>query len=99
MAKTVKMCDMSIAVATKVFEMLNDGKVRVKAPSDDGLCTCYFIVTDVEPKDLTYPEGWYYAKGAFRNKHQSTTGFYEEAIMLTTSNKLWKESARYCTFD
>ena len=98
MAKTVKMCDMPIVVATKVFEMLNPGKVRVKVPGD-GWCTRYFIVTDVEPKDLTYPEGWYYAKGTFRNKHQSTTGFYEEAIMRTSDGEFWKKNATYCTLD
>ena len=98
MAETVKMCDMNIAVSTKVFEMLNQGKVRVKRPGED-FCTHYFIVTDVEPKELIYPEGWYYAKGAFRNKHMSTTGMYQEALMQTTSGKFWKNMATYCTLD
>ena len=97
-AKTVKMCDMPIEVATKVFEMLNPGKVRVKVP-DGRLCVRYFIVTDVEPKDLTYPEGWYYAKGYFRNKHKSTTGAYHEVIMRTSDGERWSKSATYCTLD
>lgn len=98
MAKTVKMCDMPIAVATKVFEMLNPGIVRVQVP-DYVLITRYFIVTDVEPKDLTYPEGWYYAKGAFRNKHLSSTGMYEESRMRTSNGEYWKQKATYCTLD
>jgi len=77
MARTIKMCDMPIAIAAKTFEMLNPGKVHVNVQETE----C-FIVTDVHPDDLTYPEGWYFAKGAFRNKHTSTTGIYQEAPML-----------------
>lgn len=98
MAKTVKMCDMPIALSIKVFEMLNSGKIQVKKPGED-FCTQYQIVTDVEPKDLTYPEGWYYAKGAFRNKHMSTTGMYQEARMRTSSGESWREKATYCTLE
>ena len=97
-AKTVKMCDMSIAVATKVFEMLNNGKVVVKRPGE-GYCAYYIVVTDVEPSDLVYPEGWYYAKGSFRNKHMSTTGFYGEANMVTSKGEFWGHRAKYCTKD
>lgn len=98
MAETVKMCDMNIAISTKVFEMLNLGKVHVKRPGEN-FCTNYIIVTDVEPKDLIYPEGWYYAKGNFRNKHMSTTGIYQEAYMMTSSGKRWTNLATYCTLD
>ena len=98
MAETIKMCDMSIAVATKVFEMLNPGRVHVKKPGDDW-CTRYFIITDIEPKELIYPEGWYYAKGAFRNKHTSTNGYYSEAVMRNSQGDFWKERARYCTWE
>ena len=97
-AKTVKMCDMSVDIASRVFEMLNPGKVRLLVPGDNnGMCTAYLIITDVEPKELTYPEGWYYAKGCFRNKHQSTTGFYGEVIMVTSEREFWKNIAIYCT--
>ena len=97
MSETVKMCDMPISIAAKVFEMLNPGKVTVMNP--DLIRTRYFIVTDVEPKNLIYPEGWYYAKGCFRNKHQSTTNFYEEAVMKKCNDMLWKNLATYCTMD
>ena len=66
------MCDMSKEIAGKVFQMLNGENVRLKETNS------FFgtiIITDVEPMNLIYPEGWYYAKGTFRNKHQSTTGF------------------------
>ena len=93
-SKFVKMCDMPIEVATRVLEMLNPGKVR-------GGCSPLgmerIILTDVEPKDLTYPEGWYYAKGSFRNKHMSTNGKYQETPMLKNSGKAWGDCAFYCT--
>ena len=94
MATVVKMCDMDLHIATKVFEALNPGKVKiVNTPFTT------FILTDIEPKDLVYPEGWYYAKGYFRNKHMSTTGLYSEVSMRTEGGASWSEKARYCTLD
>ena len=94
MTKTVKMCDMNKVVAGKVFEMLNGDKVHLE--KGRSWFSCY-IVTDVEPKNLTYPEGWYYAKGAFRNKHTSTTGIYEEVPMKKANGESWGDLAKYCT--
>lgn len=96
MAKTVKSCDFNGTIATKVFEMLNPSYVRVK------INVPFYgraIVTDVEPKDLVYPEGWYYAKGFFRNKHTSSTGAYDEILMLKSNGKLWGNIATYCTLE
>lgn len=96
MAKTVKMCDMSKAIATKVFKMLNGSNVHLKETCD------YFgtiIVTDIEPKNLVYPEGWYYAKGSFRNKHTSSTGIYDEVRMEKSNGTSWEDIANYCTHD
>ena len=90
MAQTVKMCDMDGNIATIVFKMLNYGKVSLKEQGR-------LIVTDIEPKDLIYPEGWYYAKGNLRNKHNTTTGRYEEIPMVKSNGDSWLESARYCT--
>ena len=95
-AKVVKMCDMPVGIAASVFEMLNQGKVQLKK-NDVFLST--IIVTDVEPKDLIYPEGWYYAKGRFRNKHMSTTGMYSEVIMRKSDGTFWGNLAMYCTID
>ena len=91
-ARVIKMCDMPIEVALKVFTMLNSGKVRV-------IGNRFFVITDEEPKNLVFPEGWYYAKGSFRNKHKSTTGMYEEAMMKKSSGEFWKNSANYCTLE
>ena len=94
MSKSVKMCDMSAMIAAKVFKMLNGDSVHLKESFGR-----VKIVTDVEPKDLVYPEGWYYAKGTFRNKHMSSTGFYDEVRMEKSSGQSWDEIANYCTLD
>lgn len=87
MAATVKMCDMSINVAIKVFEMLNPGRVKEKT-LENGV---QVIVTDVEPEELVYPEGWYYAKGYLTNKHNTTTGLYAVKVMIKSNGELWKK--------
>ena len=91
--KTVKMCDMDAGIAQKVFQMLNPNKIVLAEDYCFGVC----IYTDTEPKFLIYPEGWYYAKGTFRNKHNSTTGMYYEVKMFKTSGESWEGSAKYCT--
>ena len=97
MAKTIKMCDMSGEVAAKVFQMLNGKKVKLESTP---YWWCKFnIITDVEPKDLTYPEGWYYAKGSFRNKHMSTTGAYHEIPMWKSDKTPWETIAHYSTLE
>ena len=95
--KTVKMCDMPIEISLKVFEMLNPSEVKIL--KNDSWFDRFTIITDTEPKDLVYPEGWYYAKGHFRNKHMSTTGFYQEVRMGTSDGKYWAGIAKYCTLD
>ena len=95
MANMVKMCDMSMEVAAKVLQMLNPGKVEVEMAKDIG--KVIGIVSVVEPKELNYPEGWYYAKGHFTNKHNSTTGTYESVLMFNESGELWE--VPYCTAD
>ena len=93
MAVVVKSCDYPAKIALKVFEMLNYGNLEVQ-----GVGQAMYILTDVEPKDLKYPEGWYYAKGNFRNKHTSSTGVYSEIIMIKkTNNTPWYETAKYST--
>lgn len=94
MAKTVKSCDFNGTIATEVFKMLNPSAVRVRVHVP------FYgraIVTDVEPKDLVYPEGWYYAKGFFRNKNTSSTGAYDEILMMKSNGIYWGEIAKYCT--
>lgn len=84
--KVVKSCDYSAAIAAKVFSMLNDGVVYVRSEPDGYSFT---ITTDTDPRELVYPEGWYFAKGALRNKHNSTTGSYSEIPIVNSFNEEW----------
>lgn len=95
MARIVKMCDVTADVAAKIFAVYNEGKVAVLTAGDIGRVTA--IVTDVEPKNLIYPDGWYYAKGRFTNKHKSTTGMYDTVLMLDKNGDVW--DVPYCTAD
>lgn len=96
MAKTVKMCDMPLHIAAKVLEMLNPGKVKYV---NDVEIESPMLITDVAPNELIYPEGWYYAKGSFRNKHTSTTGIYQCVDMVKSNGEFWEEYAKYCTLE
>ena len=96
MAKTVKMCNMNKEIAATVFMMLNNNKVVLKKNNN------YFgtlIVTDTEPKDLVYPEGWYYSKGWFLNKPTSPTGIYHKILMVKSNGFNWECFANYSTRD
>lgn len=95
MAKTVKMCDMSKEIAAKVFEMLNGQNVQIREYGPIGTV----IITDIEPKDLVYPEGWYYVKGSLRNKPTNTNDTYKEITMLKSNGGVWKDTASYCTLE
>lgn len=88
--KEIKTCNLTGLIASKLFVMLNPS-VRLLKIS----VAKYIIVTDVEPGELIFPEGWYYAKGTFRNKHNSS-GIYYEVPMYTTSGVSWGELVNYC---
>lgn len=92
----VKMCDMDKSIAIRVFKMLNGNNIKLEKTNS---CIGEIIITDIEPKKLIYPEGWYYAKGTFRNKHTSTTGWYAEVPMRNSKGEFWQDLARYCTRD
>ena len=95
MAKTVKSSDYPVSIALKVFYMLNHETIQITKDST----LQALIVTDTEPKDLVYPEGWYYAKGSFRNKHMSSNGIYSEVLMMKSDGSFWGDEAKYCTLD
>ena len=95
MAKTVKMCDMSGVIAATVFQLLNPKTIDVRIAKDTGRVTR--IIASVEPKELIYPEGWYYANGYFTNKHNSTIGAYDAIVMFDNNGEIW--DVPYCTAD
>lgn len=90
-----KMFYLTASDAAKAFAMLNPGKVMVTKTDD--FYPVITIVTDTEPKELVYPEGWYYANGNFTNKHNSTTGIYDTILMVNSKGDIWE--VPYCTAD
>src|SRR5690625_4445985 len=92
-AKTVKMCDLPGELAAKVFIGLNPNKIKLIQTPYMGVV----LATDCEPKNLIYPDGWYYAKGTFRNKDFSSTLMDEEIRQLMSDGTPCSSKAPYCT--
>lgn len=88
----VKMADMDIAIAATVFQMLNREHVEVII-SPEGTVKQLSVI-DANPEELLFPEGWYLKwvldeqknerRYWFRNKHNSTTGVYQEIRITLT---------------
>ena len=87
MAKMLKVADLPVGIALRVFQVMNMMAVSVK--KDD--CGNYAVYSPFPPNLLKYPKGWYYAKGCFRNKHNTSTGTYSEVIMLSPNGHCWSE--------
>jgi hypothetical protein len=83
--KFLKTADWPVAVALNVFELMNLGNVSVRKDEYGN----YVIIAYKAPNKLRYPNGWYYAKGCFRNKHNTTKGNYHEVIMLLPNGYCW----------
>ncbi len=78
--ETIKMCDMSSEISTKVFEMLNPDKVTVtKTSHSSSYSRVIFINDEVHSSDLLYPEGWVERFGYFTNCGNATGPMYELA--------------------
>ncbi len=91
-AKQVKSCDLDGRVAAQLLELLNPNNVKFHNRAFGE-----WVVTDTEPSQLTYPEGWYYKNGYFLNKGQSTNGFFKEIVMMTSKGDFWGDKAKYST--
>ena len=92
MARTVRTADLSGTAAANLFAILNPGEVEYLKQHPFNFAnipTTGIIITDTNPKKLFYPEGWYFAKGNFRNKHNSSSGRYDEVPMLKSDGTPW----------
>lgn len=89
---TVKTADLAASLAANLFAALNPMEVeymRYHPFNQPSRPTIGIIVTDVNPDELYYPEGWYYAKGYFRNKFNTSSGLYEEIPMHKRDGTPW----------
>lgn len=85
----VKTCDLNLAAAVAAFiglNMLEGTEVTLTNPGEYPLV----LQTSYDPANLAFPQGWYFAKHSVRNKHHSTTGFYEEIPVKDDKGKLWQ---------
>ena len=92
MARMVKTADLSGAAAAELFSIINPGEVEYLKQHPFNFASMPItgvLVTDTNPNELFYPEGWYFAKGNFRNKHNSSTGAYDEVPMLKRDGTPW----------
>ena len=89
MAKKIKSNNLPGKVAARLFADINKKYVEfVEYDYKPSVLKC-----QIDPNDdrLVYPEGWYFGKGCFRNKHQSDSGIYEEfAIVGAAGGKQWQ---------
>ena len=92
MPKVVRMADISAREAAKILVAHNCGEVAYLPfnPFNLNGPECGAILSVVDPRELTYPEGWYFAKGNFRNKHNTVSGRYEEIPVYRPNGEPWK---------
>ena len=89
---TVKTADLAASLAANLFAALNPMDVeymRYHPFNQSSLPEIGLIVTDTNPDELYYPEGWYFSKGFFRNKHNTTSGLYEEIPVYKRDGTPW----------
>ena len=89
---TVKTADLAASLAGNLFAALNPMEVefmRYHPFNQSQYPGSGVIITDTNPEELYYPEGWYFAKGNFRNKHNTSSGKYDEIPMLRSDGTPW----------
>lgn len=88
--EVIKTCDLDINAAVAAFVGLN-GLTDIVLTNPGEYPPV--LQTSYDPASLAFPQGWYFAKHSVRNKHHSTTGFYEEIPVKDDKGKLWQT---YC---
>lgn len=86
--KIVRMADLPINMVVRIFSELNRGKIMIVSGNEQET-----VITDTDPKYLTYPEGWYFASGVFTNRYNTNNTCYSEAKILNNSGKAWMGAA------
>ena len=76
----------NIEMALIVLAFVNGRKVKIE--NKDGK---KIVVTDEEPRNLTYPDGWYYVSGFYANE-----GGKERMRMYRSDGTAWSDYAKYC---
>lgn len=85
----VKTCDMDINAATAAFIGLNTLEGVEVILTNAGMYPPV-LKTSHDPANMAFPKGWYFAKHSVRNKHHSTSGFYEEIPVVDDNGEFWQ---------
>lgn len=89
---TVMTADLAASLAANLFAALNPMEVefmRFHPFNQPNYPARGIIITDADPNTLYYPEGWYFSKGCFRNKKNTSSGIHEEIPMLKSDGTPW----------
>lgn len=90
--EVIKTCDLNVNAATAAFIGLNALEGTEIVLTNPGMYPPV-LKTSHDPANMAFPKGWYFAKNSVRNKHHSTTGFYEEIPVENNKGKPWQT---YC---
>lgn len=82
-SKIVRTADLPLSIVVRVLESLNRGKIILVTYGDD-----ITIVTDTNPRQFNFPEGWYFSNGVFTNKFHATR-HYSEAKIVNSRGSTW----------
>lgn len=88
--EVVKTCDMDGKAAAAAFIGLNALEGTEIALIINPGTYSPIMKTSYDPANMVFPNGWYFAKGSVRNKHHSTTGFYDEVPVMDGNSELWQ---------
>lgn len=88
--KIIKTADIKGKDIVVLFVLLNP-EVSLKKE-----CSNIVLSTDKHPRDLVYPEGWFYSHGTLTNKGNSSTGKYYEMKMLKKDGSNWADTFPDC---
>jgi predicted methyltransferase len=86
-SKIVRTADLPISIVVRVLESLNRGKIILVTYGDD-----ITIVTDTNPRQFNFPEGWYFSNGVFTNKFHASR-HYSEAKIVNSRGSTWMGTA------
>ena len=86
-SKIVRTADLPLSIVVRVLESLNRGKIILVTYGDD-----ITIVTDTNPRQFNFPEGWYFSNGVFTNKFHATR-HYSEAKIVNSRGSTWMGTA------
>lgn len=89
--QVVKTCDLPKSAAVAAFVGLNEAEGKKLMTKTEG--QSFYLEAIQDPAGMLYPSGWYFAKCHLRNKHNSTTGLYDQVRVVDITGHSWMTHA------